>query len=148
MLREKSIGREIRSLNCAIARYFDSGLSKDEAFDRITGTNGRMIGFLSKQRHLGRDVYQRDLEEMLGITRSAVSKALDLMVEKGLVERRPVAHDARLKKLVLTPEALEISERMRMFAEGLERDIARGFTQAEIDTFLGYIERIRKNLGA
>jgi DNA-binding MarR family transcriptional regulator len=127
-------------------RRFDLNRPDKEALERITNANRWVIGFLAEQQQKGKDVFQRDLEETFCVTRSTVSKVLDLMVRKGLVERQAVPHDARLKKLVLTPKALELSERMRLYAEEVEREVTAGFSQEEIDTLLDYIERIRKNL--
>ncbi len=36
---------------------------------------------------------------------------------------------------------------MRAYAEGVEREIAAGFTEEELDTLLSYIGRIKRNLG-
>ena len=107
-----------------------------------------MIGYLVDQEQAGREVCQRDLEEAFGITRSTVSKVLDLMERKGLIERTSVERDARLKKLTLLPKAWELSKQMREYAEGVEREIARGFSPEEIKNLFNYIDRIRENLGA
>jgi len=69
------------------------------------------------------------------------------MVRKGLIERRSVERDARLKKLVLLPKALELSERMCAYAEGVEKEITAGFSPEEIETLMNYIDRMKKNLG-
>ena len=65
------------------------------------------IGFLyfSQQG----DVYQKDIESFFKLRRSTVSSQLDTLEKKGLIQRVPVSHDARLKKLVLTEEGLRIS---------------------------------------
>ena len=147
MEKRRSVGKAIRSLNNVIMRRFDSNRPDKEALERITNANRWVIGFLVDQQEKRKDVYQKDLEEAFSITRSTVSKVIDLMMQKGLIERFPVAHDARLKKLVLTQKALELSEKMRIYAEGVEREITAGFTEEELDTLLSYIERIRRNLG-
>lgn len=143
----RSVGKAIRSLNNAIARRFDAGRPDREVLERITCANRWVIGYLVEQARAGRDVYQRDLEETFGITRSTVSKVLNLMVRKGLIERQSVAHDARLKKLVLLPKALELSARMRTYAESVERELLAGFSPEEVEHLFDYIRRMKKNLG-
>ena len=147
MGQERSVGKAVRSLNNKIMRRFDANRPDKEFLERITGTNRWVIGYLAQKRREGQLVCQRDLEEAFGVTRSTVSKVLDLMVRKGLIERRSVAGDARLKEIVLLPRALELSERMRVYAEGVEREITAGFTLEEIETLFDYIDRIKKNLG-
>ena len=78
-MSEHHIGREIRSLNNAIRREVDSSPVKRK-IDDITGTNGWIIGYIS--RNSGRDIYQRDIEKEFGITRSTASKVLILMEKK------------------------------------------------------------------
>ena len=147
MDHERSVGKAIRALNNKIMRRFDANRPDREVLERITGTNRWVIGYLVEQKRAGKAVCQRDLEEAFGVTRSTVSKVLDLMVQKGLLERRSVARDARLKEIVLLPKALELSERMHAYAEGVEREITAGFTREEVETLLDYIDRMKKNLG-
>lgn len=147
MDNKRHVGRAIRKLNNLLMRRFDLNRPDKEALERITNANRWVISFLHEQQQKGKDVFQRDLEEAFCVTRSTISKVLDLMVQKGLVERRPVPHDARLKKLVLTPKALDLSERMQAYAQEVEREVTAGFSQEEIDTLLDFIDRIRKNLG-
>jgi DNA-binding MarR family transcriptional regulator len=145
--KNRLVGKTIRSLNNMITRRFDASRPDKEVLERITGTNRWVIGYLVEQRRAGKDVYQRDLEKAFGVTRSTVSKVLDLMEQKGLIERQSVECDARLKKLVLLPKALELSERMCAYAEGVEKEITAGFSPAEIENLFDYIDRIKKNLG-
>ncbi len=143
----RSVGKAIRSLNNRIARRFDAGRPDREVLERITCANRWVIGYLIEQQQAGRAVYQRDLEKAFGITRSTVSKVLDLMARKGLIERQGVAHDARLKKLVLLPKALELSARMRAYAQSVERALLAGFSPEETERLFEYIDRMEKNLG-
>ena len=137
------VGLELRSLSNLIRRYFEFSSHRKE-IDTITGNNGWIIGYLS--RNAGRDVYPKDLEEHFSITRSTVSKVLGLMEQKGLIERRAVARDARLKKIVLTEKAKQVEGLMRDDAARLERTLAEGFSEEELQTLYSYIERMKKNI--
>ncbi len=147
MDNKRHVGKAIRSLNNILMRRFDSNRPDKEALGRITNANRWVIGYLTDQEAKGKDVFQRDLEEAFCITRSTVSKVIDLMIQKGLIERQAVPYDARLKKLKLTEKAVELSKRVRAYADGVEKDVTAGFTEEEIDMLLSYIDRIRKNLG-
>jgi MarR family transcriptional repressor of mepA len=145
MRETRSVGESIMSLNNIIKRNLYNS-ENHIPITRVTTTNTWVIGFLAKQNSMGKDVYQKDLEQAFGITRSTVSKVINIMVQKGLVERQPVERDARLKKLVLTPEAIRICELMCMDGRKLETVITAGFSEKELKELLGYFERIRKNL--
>ncbi|WP_334212268.1 MarR family winged helix-turn-helix transcriptional regulator, partial [Clostridium paraputrificum] len=142
-VKDSKIGIELRGLNNMIKRYIDKHLNK-KVVDQITGTNGWIITYLS--HNLDRDVFQKDLEEEFGVTRSTASKVINLMVQKGLVERHSVPYDARLKKLVLTPKASKISELINEDKETIEKLLTKGFSDEELETLQSYIERMKNNL--
>ena len=143
MRTKRYMGIEIRALDNQIKRLIDSKIQKP-AFCRLTGSNGWIIDYIRKKSP--KPVYQKDLEAEFNITRSTASKVLNLMEEKGFIVRESVPEDARLKKLVLTPEAIEISKGMEADRDATERQITKGFSEKELEQFYSYIERIRKNV--
>lgn len=143
MRTKRYMGIEIRALDNQIKRLIDSKIQKS-AFCRLTGSNGWIIDYIRKKSP--KPVYQKDLEAEFNITRSTASKVLNLMEEKGFIVRESVPEDARLKKLVLTPEAIEISKGMEADRDAIERQITKGFSEKELEQFYSYIERIRKNV--
>ena len=143
MENRRYIGREIRALDNLIKRFIDNQMNSAQ-ITRITGSNGWIIGYL--RDHSGKPVYQRDLEAEFNITRSTASKVVNLMEEKGLVRRESVPEDARLKKLTLTPKAVELGKVMERNREVVEARIVKGFTDEELDQLYSYIERIKKNV--
>lgn len=141
----RKVGIEIRSLDNLIMRFVDSSAAKRQ-LDAITGTNGWIIGFLAERG--GQAVFQRDLEKEFGITRSTASKVIDLMVKKGLVERRSVDYDARLRQLVLTDKAWAAAQVMVREGEALENRLLEGFAQEEIAQLMDYIARMKHNMSS
>jgi DNA-binding MarR family transcriptional regulator len=144
-MEEIWIGRELRSLHNMIRRYFEFSSHKKE-IETITGNNGWIIGYLAENADAGKDIYQRDIEGHFTITRSTASKVLSLMEQKGLIQRQSVAHDARLKKIILTEKARNIKGLMREDAERMERTLINGFTDEEVNTLYAYIKRMKENL--
>ncbi len=137
------IGKDIHRLDNRIKRYMDLHGNR-RTFEAITGNNGRIICFLSE--HEGLDIYQKDLEDEFGITRSTASRVVQLMEQKGLVERRSVAHDARLKKLVLTERSRELSHAMQREGDDMDRLLLRGFSVEEQAQLYQFLERMIRNL--
>ena len=142
-MKKKLIGLELRSLNNLIMRKVENSPCKKE-IDSITGTNGWIIGFLAK--NADKEIYQKDLEEQFSITRSTASKVLILMEKKGLIERRGVPHDARLKRLALTEKAWKISELMINDAARIENTLTKGFTEEELEYLYSCIQRMKSNI--
>ena len=114
--------------------------------NKLTGTNTWLIAYIAEQTDKGRDVFQKDIEETFGITRSCVSKVITLMEQKGFIERKEVEYDARLKKLVLTEEAAKYGAKMHDDAMEMEKKIMSGFTEEESHKLIEFLERIMFNL--
>lgn len=139
----KTVGGEIRSLSNRLRRRAENS-SIFQYAESVTGANSWIIAYIADNSD--RDIFQKDLEEKLCTTRSTISKVLKLMEQKGLIERRSVPNDARLKKIVLTPKALDLHQAIINDIKKMEAELLQGFTHEEIDTLFSYIERMKKNL--
>ena len=96
--KKRHVGAEVKMISNMIHRRLIAGRVCEE--DQLTASNGWILGYLAHNED--REVYQRELEEKFRIRRATVSKTLGLMEQKGLIERVPVEHDARLKRLLLS----------------------------------------------
>lgn len=142
-MHKKHVGKEIRQVANLIARYIENTTNFQQV-DRTTGTNTWIIAYLA--RHQDTDVFQRDLEREFSVTRSTASKVIKLMEQKGLIQRHPVSYDARLKKLVLTPKAVELHRSIIEELKKLETLLTKDLSQQEIETFLELIGKIKHNM--
>ena len=141
-MEERFIGIYMRSLNNAVRRYLEQS-SESLGEDRITCSNAWIIGYIANAE---RDVFQRDLEDEFGITRSTASKVLVLLEKKDIIKRVGVAHDARLKKLTLTAKGAAIAEKMRKNGSQMEAQLTKGFSGEELSALTEYLGRLRSNL--
>ena len=141
--KKDSVGMQLRCLNNLIMRYMENSPVKKK-MDRITGMNGWIIGYIAS--HPDENIYQKDFEKRFSITRSTASKVLTLMEKKGLVIRQSVPQDARLKKIVLTPKALEVHEMVQQDAAHFEGILTKGFSKEEFELLLSYLERMKNNM--
>lgn len=137
------IGVELRALSNAIRRYFEFS-SYGQEIQNATGNNKWILHYLAENHQ--NEVYQKDIETHFNIARSTVSKVLNLMEQKGLIQRQTVPHDARLKRIVLTEQAWKLRELMREDAEGMEKTLTKGFTEDELKVLYSYLKRMRENM--
>lgn len=140
---QRKIGIDIHRLDNRIRRCVQRTATQHE-MEAVSGTNGRIIRFLSE--HTDRDIYQKDLESEFGITRSTASRVLRLMEQKGLVERQSVPHDARLKKVMLTERSRRLVREMCQTGTTLDARLLRGFSPDEVQTLYGFLDRMFQNL--
>lgn len=139
------IGQEIKILQTLIHKAF-SRYMVEPGDEKVGGTNGWIIGYLDNHRDV--NVYQKDIEKKFGISRSAASKAVNGLVDVGLVRRERVPDDARLKKLVLTEKAEKILCEMHKTFLTLENELTRDFTEEEVQTLFSYLRRMQDNIRA
>lgn len=129
-----------------IVNIFRHSLTKSgrmKPFEDLTNTNNIIIFMVKNSK---RNVYQRDIERKLGITRSAASKSVNILVDKGYIVREKVNTDARLKKLSLTDKAKSILDSIDIEHEKIERVLLDGFTEDEKDQFQRFLRRAEENL--
>lgn len=143
MEHRDEIGFQIRTLSNLIKRQVDQIVFQGQE-KPATGMHGWVIGYLYENRD--KDVFQRDLQEQFSIRRSTVTGILQLMEKNGLIIRTSVDEDARLKKITLTPKAIEMHEQVGRGIRAVENKISAGLTPEERKTFVELCEKIRANI--
>ncbi|CAM3674986.1 MarR family winged helix-turn-helix transcriptional regulator [Marinicrinis lubricantis] len=143
MSQGRSIGMELRTLRNLLLRKVEGVIHK-KYNDQLTCMHGWVLKYFVD--HQDRDVFQRDLEHEFSIRRSTATKILQLMEKNCLIRRVPVPYDARLKKIVLTPKAIEYHQAVvKSFIE-LEQELKKGISEEEMDSFFAIMDKLKKNL--
>ena len=143
MQHEKNIGFNVRRLS----NYIRRDIEKSSASGKIIlpkGVNGWAIHYFYDNRE--KQIFQRDFEERFSIRRSTASNILKAMEQNGFIQRVSVQNDARLKQIILTDKAVKIHEEIMRDIDRREALLRKGFTEAEIEQFLGMIDRLIENL--
>ena len=136
------IGREVRCLSNKIRRRLEK-IDVIAQMNDLTGTNGFIIMYLAKAKH---PVYQKDIELEFGITRSTASKVLTLMEKKDLITRQSVESDARLRQILLTPKAFDLTKKVLSQIDAFEKGLLKGFSDDEVNTLISLLKRVNDNL--
>ena len=137
------VGFEIKTVHNLLIRDFES-LPIHKKFKNITCMHRWIISYISE--HEGKDIFQKDIEEEFSIRRSTATGILQLMEKNELITRESVSYDARLKKLVLTPKALEIQHEINEEIKAHDKKLSRGISEEELEVFFKVMKKIRKNL--
>ena len=141
---DREIGYEIRVLNNTIRNSINSiKLNKAiESNPHTTRLHAWVIGFVF---HSKNPVYQKDIETEFQIKRSTASTLLASMEKNGLITRRSVDHDARLKQVILTDKARKMHETFLVAAKKVEENLARGLSDEELRNFFSTLDKISDN---
>lgn len=137
------IGLEIKYLNNMIHRHF-TNLKTTEILNKLTGSNGYIIVYLME--HQNELITQKQIEEVLGITRSTASIVLSHMEENQLITRKILEQDSRIKSIHIMPKGMELYETMTREKIEFEAKLLQGFTSFELEQFVEYIRRMKKNI--
>ena len=143
MTTPKYIGMEIGKTSNLLKRNF-SNTSIRRQLEEATGKNGWIIVFLAE--HQNQDIFQRDIERIFSIRRSTVSNILKLMEKKGFIRREPVENDGRLKRLVLTKQAMDIYNLLMDQLTEKELILRRNISDEELETFFSILTKIQNNI--
>lgn len=143
MEKEKQIHFQIHRTSRLIKRYIDNSHTKSYV-DNVTGNHGYIIGYIYENRD--RDVFQRDIEKEFNLRGSTVTNMLNLMEKNGLIERKSVDGDRRLKKIALTDKAIEIQQLVINDFEKLEKTISKGIDEKDAEVFFSVLDKINSNI--
>ena len=143
MEKEKQLHFQIHRTSRLIKRYIDNTHTK-AYIDNMTGNHGYILGFVYENRD--RDIFQRDIEKEFNLRGSTVTNMLNLMEKNGLIERKSVDGDRRLKKIVLTENACEIQQHVLSDIERLEETISKGIDKKDIEVFFSVLDKINSNI--
>lgn len=141
----RHVGLEIRSLSIAIRRHIDAKCI-DITDAQLTGIQGMVLGYICRQHSRGIETYQRDLEARFDFKRSTASNILQLLEKSGYITRVTSESDARLKRIILTPKAIDFGNRMKSEMDSVENGIDSLLTDEERELFFGLSDRIKAAL--
>ena len=143
--KETNVGYKLRLLHNQLHNHIEHQKEQNEyMIGDLTRMQRFTIGFL--YHHSDKDVYQKDLETEFAISRATASNMLTFMERKGLIKREPVAHDARLKKLVLTEQAMQMHRQIQQDIMETERLLTKGLDEDDKRQLHRYIDIMIQNL--
>ena len=111
----------------------------------LTGVQSRVIHYILVKCAEG-PVYQRDVESALSMSRSTATGVLQLMEKNGLIQRRSVASDARLKSLIPTEKAIRLDAEVGDCLRRTERCLTEGLSNAQLAAFMETAALMSANL--
>lgn len=140
----KNIANELKKLDIEIARKLFSISKENNIPEPPSPLQGRIMDYLVL--HQGKEVFQKDLEKDLNVSKATVSSALFTMEKNNIVKRTTSKDDARSKQIVVTEESIRVHENMKIVFDNLDKELTKNMSTDEIEAFFNTIEKLRKNL--
>lgn len=82
------------------------------------------------------------MTELRGLSKSQVSAAVDLLAERGLLDRLPDRADRRVVHLALTEAGAALARQGRQIQSACLEKLFSGLTPAETDRFQQLLEKV------
>lgn len=126
----------------SLFRLYDKMLKRVCTEHDLTLVEADIISFL--RNNPGKDT-AADIVELRRLSKGAVSKGVEALIQKSLLERIPDTEDRRRIHLKLRPQAEPVTESIDEVREEFLETILEGFTKEELETYTRFFQRLFKN---
>ena len=109
-----------------------------------TQLQGGIMGYLF--HHKETPVYQKDIEKEFRVSRATATNTLQVMEKNGLIIRKNQDKDARLKRIIMTPEAEANHARVEAHMKMMDERMLQGLSEEETEELSRYLHIIMDNL--
>lgn len=145
-MKEKNVLFQIKDLEKLILRNLrlDIEIEEDLNTNVPTPTQMQIVGYILD--NMDREIYQKDLENVLNLRRATVSGVLQSMEKKGFIERIIDERDTRTKKIILQKKAKEMFEKNKKQLDELEKVAIKDISQEDLNVFSKVIAKMMNNI--
>ena len=126
----------------SLFRLYDKMLKKVCTEHDLTVIEADVISFL--QNNPSKDT-AADIVELRMLSKGAVSKAVESLIQKSFLERIPDIEDRRKIHLKLKPQAGPVTESIDRVREEFLDTILEGFTKDEVELHRQFFDRLFEN---
>lgn len=142
-MRRKNPIAEIRECINHLENYADE-LAKEHNVEHLGGPQGLTVMYLWK--HQDEEVFIKDIERFLSISKSVASSLIKRMERNGFIEVIPSEKDKRFKQVVLTELSLEKARKMHAFHEAIQKKVLAGISKEDLAVAQAVFMKIKENL--
>lgn len=128
----------ILGLSNQIRRIFN--LSTNNA-----GSQTRVLYFVL-DNYLDREIYQKDIQNELNISAATISAVLKKLEKNGMIERKCVAEDERLKRIVPTSHTIMMKEKLNQDVQNIEEKLVSEISEEELEVYLKVTKKMISNI--
>lgn len=140
---KQSASSELRRLTNHVRRKL---MTFEGATDgrRKTSSHYYIISYISSMDKT--PVFQRDIDKTFSLRRPTTTEILKLMERNGLIKKKSVEKDLRLKRVILTPKAKKLNDDFESFLDAMEVEMCDGISDDDMNTFFEVLKKMRENL--
>ena len=125
-----------------VSRLLRRRLDKEAQAIGLTSAQWRVLAYLARCEGSN----QASLADFMDMEPITLSRQLDRMEAAGMTERHPDPNDRRAHRLYLTESGRELITGFRAHTAEVMRETVDGISEAEIETMIALLTRMRSNL--
>lgn len=138
---DKSIGHMARKLS----RYIKHNLFHrvgEATSHQVTHVQARLLSYLEWMEEEKKDVYQKNIEEFLSISKSTASELISTLEKNEYISRVKLEEDGRVRKIILLEKGYKTNKLIGDTIRDFEKEMKNKLTEDEINTFTSIIEKL------
>lgn len=135
---DQNVGNFTTLVNKKLVYYLNSKLS---AFD-ITAEQWQVLFKLSNQNNIS----QKLLSQLVNKDQPTLTRMLDILQRKALVERLASKEDRRSFCIHITGKGLALTEKLIPSLEDTFKKILNGISEKDLNTYIDVLNKIDKNI--
>lgn len=144
MEMEANIANELKKLEIEVGKKIFSITKENRMNFPPSPLQAKITKYLVENH--GKEIYQRDLEEVMGVSKATISGALLTMEKNQIIERVASQNDARQKKIVLTSKSNDVYKEVKEVFKILNAELVKDISEEELKTFLNVINKMKSNI--
>ena len=142
MLISKEFAVYLNLAACRLKQYTAAVLKRNSV--DLTPEQFLLIDLLWNQGSMP----QQKLADLMRKDKNSITKLVDGLEKKQMVERHTVPHDRRSNLIVLTPKAEEMKHDAKTKGISMLDEVLEGISEEELRSFLDTLEKIFRNMDA
>lgn len=139
------ISNQIGPMSRKLSRYIKHNLAQrisEITNNQVTHIQGRVMYYIEWNTNEGKDVYQKDIESFLAVSKSTASEIISNLENNGYIERVKLESDARLRKLVLLEKGHEVIRLIGESIKDFENELQNKLSKEELECFIRIIDKL------
>ena len=138
---ERDCGAWVNILSHKLKRRLDNTLTDWG----VNSFQSRVLHYIRVHYRNG-PVFQRDVENSFGLSRSTATGILQHLEREGIICRESVQEDGRLKSLVPTEKAELLDAQVFASLQQIEQEMTAGLSPGQLQMFMETVSKMSSNL--
>lgn len=135
------IGPKTRKLSRYIKHNLHQIVSEATA-NRVTHVQARVLFYLEWMEEEKKDVYQKNIEEFLAVSKSTASELISNLENNGYISRVKEENDGRLRKIILLEKGYETNKVIGKTIQDFEKKLQSKLTEDELENFFRIVDKL------